>query len=200
MIYSIVNAFCNNLTFEFPQAENILLATLKKNRGLAASMHQRIEKVFEPIFFEYPNGIKDRSVCEPRDTRTYIRQWREFAAMRTPYVAATEHSKELSKDQVSEIFRRYMEDLKKDLRPEQQGKTWTYYKGCTETKMRRMTGSVFVANVIWEIGLPRLPPFATEQRLPSATDLEAFPETIKSVLEWLDRIATALLKHHTTPE
>ena len=75
-----------------------------------------------------------------------------------------------------------------------------HYKGCTETKMRRMAGSVFVANVIWEIGLPRLLPFATEQRLQSATDIEAFTETIKSVLEWLDRIATALLNHHTTPE
>ena len=121
--------------------------------------------------------------------------------MRTPYVA-TEHTKELSKAEVTEIFKMYMEEMKEDSHrhENQQGREWTYYKGCTEIKMRRLTGSVFVANVIWEIGLPRLPPFATEQRLPSATDLEAFPEAIKSVLEWLDRIATALLNHHRTPE
>ena len=77
--------------------------------------------------------------------------------------------------------------------------------------MRREAGSVFVANAIWTIGLPRLPPFATEQQRSSATeqrqdaqrsaqDLEAVPEAIQSVLEWLDRIATALLNHHTTQE
>ena len=63
-----------------------------------------------------------------------------------------------------------------------------------------MTGSTFVANAIWEIGLPRLPPFATEQRLPSGKELQAFPETIQSVLEWLDHIAKSLLEHRKTPE
>ena len=77
--------------------------------------------------------------------------------------------------------------------------------------MRRVAGRVFVANAIWTIGLPRLPPFATEQRTSSASqssylpqlsarDLEAIPETIQSVLEWLDRIAHALLHHRTTNE
>ena len=71
--------------------------------------------------------------------------------------------------------------------------------------MRREAGHVFVANAIWTIGLPRLPPFATEQRRSSATDLsatdlEAVPEAIQSVLEWLDRIASALLNHHATKE
>ncbi len=65
---------------------------------------------------------------------------------------------------------------------------------------RREAGHVFVANAIWTIGLPRLPPFATEQRRSSATDLEAVPEAIQSVLEWLDRIASALLNHHATKE
>ena len=93
-----------------------------------------------------------------------------------------------------------MNEMMKELRPEQQGRKSTYYKGCTETKMRRMAGSRFVANVIWEIGLPRLPPFVTEQRLPSGKELQAFPETIQSVLEWLDHIAKSLLKHRKTQE
>ena len=94
----------------------------------------------------------------------------------------------------------YMEELKKDLRPEQQGQTSNCYKRCTEVKMRNEAGHGFVANAIWTIGLPVLPPFATEQRAPSATDLEAVPEAIQSVLEWLDRIASALLNHHKTKE
>ena len=46
-------------------------------------VHWRVEEVFSPIFFHYPNGLKDRSVWEPRDTNKYIRQWYELASMRT---------------------------------------------------------------------------------------------------------------------
>ena len=79
-------------------------------------------------------------------------------------------------------------------------------QGLRGDKMRREAGRTFVANAIWMIGLPRLPPFATEQwRSPptgqrhdpqlSAQYFEAIPEAIQSVLEWLDRIATVLLTH-----
>ena len=46
-------------------------------------VHWRVEEVFSRIFFHYPNGLKDRSVWEPRDTNKYIRQWYELASMRT---------------------------------------------------------------------------------------------------------------------
>ena len=62
-----------------------------------------------------------------------------------------------------------------------------------------------------QIGLLRLLQFATDQARSSATkqrqdaqlsaqDLEALPWAIQSVLEWLDRVAVALLDHGTTPE
>ena len=68
--------------------------------------------------------------------------------------------------------------------------------------MRRQAGHTFVANAIWAIGLPRLPSFATEQpgKQLSAKDLEAVPEAINSVLNWLDRLASALTRHHETKE
>ena len=128
-----------------------------------------------------------------------------------PHAAATEHGIELSKKQVSQIFTRYMDDMKKTLRPEQEVKDWVYYKNCIEAKMRREAGHVFIANAIWAIELPRLPQFATDRAQSSATeqrqdaqlsaqDLEALPWAIQSVLEWLDRVAVALLDHRTTPE
>ena len=173
----------------------MLMAALQDETCLTPSIHLHVEEVFSPIFFHYPNGLKDRSVWEPRDTSQYIRQWYKLASMReglTPAAAATtEHGHELSKQQVTQIFRRYMKDMKKDLRPDQLGKEWSYYKSCTEAKMRREAGHVFLANAIWTIGLPRLPLLC---------NLEAIAEAIHNVLEWLDCVATTLLNHRTTPE
>ncbi len=111
-----------------------------------------LEEVFSPIFFYYPNGFKDRSVWEPRDTRKYIGKWYKLAAMRTrvtPDATATEHGEQLSNDQVSQIFKCYLQDMKTELRPDQFNKPWTYYKSCAEAKMRREAGRTFVANAIW---------------------------------------------------
>ena len=83
---------------------------------LTPCMHQRVEEVFSPIFFHYPNGLTDRPVWEPRDTRAYIRRLYELAAMRTPWTtdaAATEYGEHLDKPEVSEIFKCYMADMKK---------------------------------------------------------------------------------------
>jgi hypothetical protein len=96
----------------------------------------------------------------------------------------------------------YVEDLKTSLRPEQLGLPWNYYKGCTESKLRRIAGSRCVAHAIWEIGLPRLPSFVTEQRGKhlSKQSLDAVPEAIHNVLKWLDILAYALSQHRATPE
>ena len=113
---------------------------------------------------------------QPNDT---IRQWYELAACRLPVLrsaaaaAATEHGTELSKAEVTLVFKQYMEDLKIELRPDQLGKKWTYYKSCTESKMRRMAGP---------------------------QDLEAVPDAIHSVLNWLDRLAGALQRDRATSE
>ena len=43
----------------------------------------------------------------------------------TAAAVATEHGRDLSRAEVTQIFRQYMEDLKNELRPDQLGKTWT---------------------------------------------------------------------------
>ena len=62
------------------------------------------------------------------------------------------------------------------------------------------TATEHAANAIWAIGLPRLPPFATEQQIPTAEELLAVPEAVESVVDRLDRIAVTSLDHHTTAE
>jgi len=204
MIYSIVNEFLGKITFNDSAAEEMLIAALMHKTCLSPAVHLRVETVFSRIFFYYANGVNDRSGWQPRDTSKYIRQWSELATMRTwvssGFAASTEHSEQLTKDQVSQIFKLYMEDMKSTLREEQLDKPWVYYKSCAEAKLRHQAGDKFVAKAIWAIGLPRLPSFATEQRGKplSAQDLEAVPEAIDSVLNWLDRLASTLTAHHET--
>jgi hypothetical protein len=207
LIYSIVNGFLNSITFHHAQAEELILAALKDESCLSPATQERVEEIFSPIFFEYTNGLKDRTVWSPRDTSQYIRQWYELASWRN--WLTTDTTTELNTAQVSTIFTRYMENMKKTLRPEQEGRTWAYYKSCAQSKMRQEAGHAYVANAIWAIGLPRLHPFDTDQMRSSATeqrqdvqlsaqDLEAITEDIQNVLNWLDRVATTLLEHRAT--
>ena len=210
MVYSIVNEFLGQMTFDNPEAETLLLTALADEVRLAPSMQEGIEKVFSPIFFNFPRGLTDRSVWESRDTGKYIGQWHEYAAWRTHIdtnanaesTAATEHGKRFNKKQVSQIFKLYMDEFKTTLQEDQLGKKWAYYKSCCESKMRRDCGSAFVANAIWEIGLPRLPPFATEQRGQQLSQqaLDAVPGAIHDILNWLDLLADALSHHKATQE
>ena len=210
MVYSIVNEFLGQMTFNNPKAEQLLLTALEDESCLTPLMQQRITEVFSPIFFHYPNGLKDRSVWQPRDTSKYIHQWRELAAWRARIgiddddksTADTEHGKQLSKDETTRIFTLYLKDLKTTLRTEQVGRDWTYYKSCAESKLNRKSGSRLVAYAIWEIGLPRLPSFATEQRGKQLSQqaLEDVPAAIHKVLNWLDLLAYAFNQHKSTPE
>ena len=210
MVYSIVNEFLGQMTFNNPKSEQLLLTALRDETCLSPSMQEGMEEVFSPVFFHYPNGLLHRSVWEPRDAGKYIRQWRGLAAWRArietdvgaEITAAAEHDKQLSKDEVTQIFNFYLDDFKTSLRPEQLGRNWTYYKNCAESALRRDAGSKHIAYAIWEIGLPRLPPFATEQRSEqlSERELEAVPEAILNILNWLDVLAQALNHHKTTSE
>ena len=130
---------------------------------------------------------------EPRDVSQYIAEWYRLASMRSRFQHATENSGQLSKQQVAEIFKGYVAAMNTNMRPDQRIKQRSYYN-CANAKLRNEAGSTGLAKAIWAIGLPRLPPLATEQqeqRL-SVRDLEAVPEAIHSVLKWLHRLATAL--------
>ena len=75
LCYSIVNAFFNNMTFHYAQAEELLVAALNDETCLIPSIFLHVQEVFSQIFFHYPHGLKDRSVWEARDASQYIRQW-----------------------------------------------------------------------------------------------------------------------------
>ena len=74
LAYSIVNELLDKIRFDNPEVEHMLLAALEDESPRIPQMVHRIREMFEPIFFHYPLGLKDRSVWEPRDTGKYIRE------------------------------------------------------------------------------------------------------------------------------
>ena len=205
MIYSIVNEFLGNMTFYNPEAEALLQAALTDESSLPASIQERLNEVFSPIFFYFPKGLKDRSVWEARNTTQYITEWNRLASMRSRFGHATEDSGQLNKEEVAAIFKEYIADMKTNLRPDQCNREEAYYRSCANAKLRKEAGSTCVAKAIWAIGLPPLPWCWTDlEAVPgsvlSEEDLEAVPRAIDSVLKWLDRVATELTVYHTTKE
>ena len=85
MVYSIVNEFLGNITFNNPEAEALLEAALVEESCLPPAMHVHLQEVFSPIFCYYPKGLQDRSVWEPRDVRQYIAEWCRLASMRSRF-------------------------------------------------------------------------------------------------------------------
>ena len=102
-----MNEFLGPVTFNNPEAEASLVAVLVEESSLSLQMYARLEEVFSPIFFHYPNGLKDRSVWQPNDTSPYIHQWYELVVGRlpvlqsTPAAVATEHGRDLSRAEVT---------------------------------------------------------------------------------------------------
>ena len=53
-----------------------------KTRASRRKCYKKFQEIFNDIFFEYPNGLGDRSVKEPRDAKKFIRNWYVYDAMR----------------------------------------------------------------------------------------------------------------------
>ena len=68
----IVNAFLDNVTFESTEAERLIKRIILTTDKWPPDMLHNIDEVFRPIFFNYPNGLSDRTRAEPRDASQYI--------------------------------------------------------------------------------------------------------------------------------
>ena len=122
--------------------------------------------------------------------------------MRTNFIAAGRvDAHHLSPFEVGQIFKSYMERIKSTLRPEQRNRTHQYHKSITEAALKREAGAVNIAKLIWAIGLPDLPILATEQLVARSDSdhMADLHESIRNILQWLDRLASTLLQHRSTP-
>ena len=200
LAYAILNEFIGNATFKNADVEDMLRATLDAESQWDADMQARITDVFEPIFFEFTNGLADRTRLKPRDARAYINKWHELAALRDEVIPdANAQPIRFSGTQVADVRKLYYGRFLTTARADQDKKR---LRSCFAARLKTEAGSSFVAHAIWEIGLPRLPAFATEQRPRplSAKELQDVPIAFRRILNWLDSLAVTLVRHRATEE
>ena len=172
---AILNEFIGNATFENADVDDMLRAALDAESQWDTDMQTRITDVFEPIFFEFTNGLADRTRLKPRDARAYINKWRDLAALRDEVIPnANDRLIHFSGTQVTRVRDLYYGRFLTTARPDQDKRR---LRSCFASRLKTEAGSSFVAHAIWEIGLPRLPSFATEQR---QTQLSASEATSRS--------------------
>jgi hypothetical protein len=205
MAYVIVNAFLDNVTFESTEAERLIKRViLKTGEVIQPNMHLNIDEVFRPIFFYYPNGLDDRTRGEPRNASEYIRQWRDIAAWRRMAdggwrMQATE---QLAKPQVQSILGQYIDNfIRNEADDTQRAQPWKQNKSRAEARLRRLCGSVMMAKVIWEVGLPNISVLsATEQQRPLNQDVrDSIATATETILNWLSMLANSIQEHKATP-
>ena len=207
MAYVIVNAFLDNVTFKSTEAEKLIKQViLRTSEGIQPHMRANIDEVFLPIFFYYPNGLRDRTIAEPRDANQFIKQWYDIAEWRRIAGAGiTQYATEqLSKFQRNKILHEYICNfIAKEAYARQKTQSWTKNKSSAEAVLRKRCGSVLMAKAIWHIGLPDIPEarFAMEEGLPATEQQQASIEkATETILKWLSMLANSIQEHKATPE
>ena len=160
------------------------------------------KKCSRPIFFHFPNGLKDRSVRQPNDTSQYNRQWYELAACRLPVLrstaaaAATQHRHRTQQGRSNTGVQTVHGGPEDRVAPRPARQEMDILQILHRGQNKTHGWTPFVANAIWTIGLP------AQQRvhLLSPQDLEAVSDAIHNVLNWLDRLAGALQRDRATSE
>ena len=107
-------------------------------------MLDNIDEVFAPIFFYYPNGLRDRTLAEPRNPTQYITQWRDIAAWRQIADAgATQYATErLTKQQMQSILHEYIYNfIQNEANDTQRKQSWTKNKSRAEAVLCRRCGT-----------------------------------------------------------
>ena len=214
--YKIVNAFLDNVTFKSTDAEDLIKGVILRTGEVARyDMLLNVDEVFQPIFFHYPNGLRDKTRAEPRTPRRYIQQWRDIAEWRQ--MVGTDNTcerlqyatEQLATNQVQNIFHQYIDDLKhREATEDQNAQPWNNHKSRAEVVLHRLCGSKKMAMLIWQIGLPDIAEaeFAISQFLLATEQQRALPQDVResietstrTILTWVSTLANSIHDHKAT--
>ena len=167
LVYAIANAFLDDLALDHPAMESIMKEAIRDEEQWPADVLKNVEEVFRPIFFFFPNGTKDQTAWQHRDTPEYIRAWREISEYREeldPQANEPSAPVHFGPEQTQNIFHLYITRFRlTEATPKQKLESWSKNESKAEARLNRLCGSRHVAFAIWQVGLP-------DVRLPSLAD------------------------------
>jgi hypothetical protein len=201
LAYAIVNTFLDNPTLQSIDAEKIIKRVIVDEKQWTPEVLHSIDEVFRPVFVQYTYGTKDQTRWTSRDPAPYIREWRDTAKWRDLLQpGANAKGLQFSREEVAPIVHHITQEfIEKHATDEQRLDNFNKNKSRAEARLNRLCGSRHVANAIWQLGLPRVPSPATEQR--SIGYSRSYLETATAnVLEWLAKLAEVIQSHKATPE
>ena len=195
---AIINAFLGYPAQYSDASEDAIQEVVNDEAAWSTATLNIIAEVFEPIFFHFPRGLKDRSVWQARSPDEYITQWREHAKFRLEVIAGAVDGLQFTRDQRQQAFQYYLHWFaENEARPGQKN-----LKSAAEARLNKLCGSRHVMQAIWEIGLPKILGRATEQ-----PDVDPTPERLleikddaTKILQWLDDLAYAIENYRRTKE
>ena len=195
---AIINAFLGYPAQYSDASEDAIQEVVNDEAAWSTATLNIIAEVFEPIFFHFPRGLKDRSVWQARSPDEYITQWREHAKFRLEVIAGAVDGLQFTRDQRQRAFQYYLQWFaENEARPGQKN-----LKSAAEARLNKLCGSRHVMQAIWEIGLPKILGRATEQ-----PDVDPTPERLleikddaTKILQWLDDLANAIENYRETKE
>ena len=193
---AIINAFLGYPAQYSDASEDAIQEVVNDEAAWSTATLNIIAEVFEPIFFHFPRGLKDRSVWQARSPDEYITQWREHAKFRLEVIAGAVDGLQFTRDQRQRAFQYYLQWFaENEARPGQKN-----LKSAAEARLNKLCGSRHVMQAIWEIGLPKILGRATEQ-----PDVDPTPERLleikddaTKILQWLDDLAYAIENYRRT--
>ena len=134
-----------------------------------------------------------------------IGPWRQTAGAGAPQHA----TEQLAKPQVNSILHEYIDNfIRNEADHNQKKPRWTKNKCRAEARLRRLCGSVMMAKVIWQVGLPNISEArfamekvlpATEQQRPLKQDVrDSIATATETILNWLSMLANSIQEHKAT--
>ena len=195
---AIIDAFLGYPAQYSGASEDAIQEVVNDEAACSTATLNIIAEVFEPIFFHFPRGLKDRSVWQARSPDEYITQWREHAKFRLEVIAGAVDGLQFTRDQRQQAFQYYLQWFaEKEARPGQKN-----LKSAAEARLNKLCGSRHVMQAIWEIGLPKILGRATEQ-----PDVDPTPERLleikddaTKILQSPDDLAYAIENYGRTKE
>ena len=117
-------------------------------------------------------------------------------------------TEQLAKPQVNSILHDYIEHfMRNEADHNQKKQRWTQNNRRAEARLRRLCGSVMMAKVVWEVGLPNISEAGsamekvlsdTEQPLEQDVQ-DSIATATETILNWLSTVATSIQEHKKTP-